>query len=283
MRFAPRDASSRRADHPFRMSLDSDITRLAGSYDDDDETTPVERPLWALARHPVFEGVDARCVSDVLQAGALKTYAPGDFLVREGDAAEHYFMLASGSVRVFYASPEGLEVTVQLYGAPSAWAEIQLLHDQRHSENCVAVDRARALRVPKRDFLRLMHAHPAFMMNVLRDASARLLLASHHERAVALSDVGERLADLLLSYVRMYGVPAEGGQMIRIPLSQADLARGLGVALKSVSRAFQELIHDGVLEKRGARYLVKNVDALRAQAPGVSHGIDWVAGRRLVG
>ena len=62
-----------------------------------------------------------------------------------------------------------------------------------------------------------------------------------------------------------------------------DLARGLGVALKSVSRAFQDLIGNGVLEKRGARYLVKNLEALKAQAPGASHGIDWVAGRRLTG
>ncbi len=83
-----------------------------------------------------------------------------------------------------------------------------------------------------------------------------------------------------MSYVRMYGVPVEGGQMIRIALSQADLARGLGVALKSVSRAFQDLIHDGVLEKRGTRYVVKNIGALQGVAPGVG-GIDWTAGRTI--
>jgi CRP-like cAMP-binding protein len=119
------------------------------------------------------------------------------------------------------------------------------------------------------------------MLNVLRDASARLLLATQHGRATALLGVQERVADLILSYVRMYGVPVDGGTMIRIPLSQGDIAQGLGVALKSVSRAFHELLGAGVIEKRGARYIVKDVAALRVQTAGLSSGIDWIAGRDL--
>jgi CRP-like cAMP-binding protein len=234
-----------------------------------------------LLGHPVFAGVPRASAEAVLKSGALRTFNPGEHVAREGDRAEHYALLASGSLRVFYSSRDGAEVTVQLYGAPAAWGEIQLLHDQRCTENIVAIDRARVLLVPKAQFLELMREEPAFMMNVLRDASARLLLATRHERATALLGVQERVTDLLLSYVRMYGVPVDGGTMIRIPLSQGDLAQGLGVALKSVSRAFAELITDGVIEKRGPRWVVKSLEALRAKTDGLSSGIDWVAGRRL--
>lgn len=233
-----------------------------------------------LTGHPVFFGVDPVCVDTVLEVGVLKEYAPNSYLTREGDAAQFYWLLVSGSVRVFNASPAGLEVTVQLFGAPAAWGENQLLHDLPHTENVMAVDRAKVLQIPKADFLRLIRLYPSLMMNVLRDASARLLIASQHKRAMAFLSVRERIAHLLLSYERMYGVPVEGGTMIRIRLSQADLARGLGVALKSVSRAFHDFIAEGVLHKRGGNYVVTNIEALRALAPKTVPGIDWVAGRR---
>jgi CRP-like cAMP-binding protein len=242
-----------------------------------DEVTPPPEPL--VARHPVFAGVPYACVDRLLLAGVMTTYEPGEHIAREGDVADQYCLLAKGSVRAYFTSRDGLEMTSRLYGAPAAWGEIELLHDQRCMESCVAVDRARVFKVPKGEFLELIHAYPALMMNVLRDASARLLLSTQHERATALLSVRERVMDLMLSYVRLYGVPTEGGTMIRIPLSQGDIAQGLGIALKSVSRVFGELSAAGVLERKGARYIVRNVAAL--QAPGQSHGVDWIAGRSL--
>jgi CRP/FNR family transcriptional regulator len=235
------------------------------------------RPL--LERHPVFAGVQAGCVAEVAAAGIARQFEPGEFLTRESDPAQFYWLLLKGSVRAFCTSKSGQEVTMQLFGAPATWAETQLLHEQRHGESTVAVDRALVLQVPKRDFLRIIWKYPALMMNVLRDASGRLLLASQRERSLAFGDVSQRVADLLMSYVRIYGVPVEGGCMIRIPLSQGALASDLGIALKSVSRTFKHLVRDGLLEKRGTHFVVKNVEALRAMAP--QPGIDWVSGRRL--
>jgi len=232
-----------------------------------------------LERHPVLEKAGAACLDELASAGQARQYAAGELLVRESDPARFYWLLLKGTVRAFCSSRSGQAVTVQLFGAPAAWAEEQLLHGQWHNESCAAVDRALVLQVPKSEFLRLISKYPALMMNVLRDASGRLLLASLRERALAFGGVRERVADVLMSYVRMYGVPVEGGAMIRIALSQSDLASDLGVALKSVSRAFKDLTSDGVLEKRGARWVVTNVQRLQGMAP--LPGIDWVSGRRI--
>ena len=96
---------------------------------------------------------------------------------------------------------------------------------------------------------------------------------------MAFGAVSARLAHLLMSYLRMFGVPVDGGCMIRISRSQADLAADLGIALKSVSRAFAQLVRDGVLEKRGTHLVVTRPDLLESMAP--LPGIDWVSGRRF--
>ena len=92
-----------------------------------------------LERHPVFAQVPRACLEEVAACGVSRQYAPGDFMSREGDPAQFYWLLLRGSARAFCASRGGQEVTVQLFGAPAAWGENELLHEQRHAESCVAV------------------------------------------------------------------------------------------------------------------------------------------------
>jgi CRP-like cAMP-binding protein len=244
-------------------------------------TTTIESIRALVRAHPLVAGVDDEGVSAIVRAGVIKHYRANDVLTREGDKAWAYWFLLVGHTRVYYTSPEGLTVTVKLFAAPAAWAEMQVLHDWVHTEHCVAEDDVTCVCLPKVDFERLLLASPQFMKNVLVDAGARFLITAQHERALAFLKVPQRLAYLLLSYVRLHGEDIDGGVLIRHRLSQDELANGLGVARKSVMRAFADWIDAGVLKKRGAYYVVVDMERLRDEAPHDVLGIDWVAGGRL--
>lgn len=243
-------------------------------------TPLIPRIRAALTAHPLLNGVPQAFVARVVAAGEPLTFAPGEMLSREGERADYWF-LTHGSTRVYYSSPSGLEVTVKIFRAPAAWAEMEVLTDHPHIEDCVAVDRATTLRVPAQAFAKLLLECPLFMRNVLYDTCARFLIAAQHERALAFMTVSERLAHLLLSYARTYGVPAEGGIAIRVPLSQATLARGLGVSVRSVERALGELKAQKILSRQGGRYVVHDVHALAAVTGEQVIGIDWIAGSKV--
>jgi CRP-like cAMP-binding protein len=231
-----------------------------------------------LRRHPLLTGVAEETLRHVVDASALQVYAPGEILNREGDPSEHYWLLCRGSAKVFYTSPEGFEVVVKIFHAPAAWAEMEILTGQPHIEDCVAVDRATVLKLPRASFEELLLESPRFMKNVLVDTCARFLIAAQNERALAFLSVPERLAHLLLAYVRLYGVPVEGGVAIRIKLSQNDLANGLGAARRSVVRALTDMQRDGVIAKRGTSYVVRDVEKLAALTAHGLIGVDWIAG-----
>jgi CRP/FNR family cyclic AMP-dependent transcriptional regulator len=234
-----------------------------------------------LRSHPILAGVDEEGIEAIVAAAVIKHYRANEVLTREGDPAWAYWFLVVGHTRVYYSSPEGLTVTVKLFAAPAAWAEMQVLHAWVHTENCVAEDDVVCVCLPKLDFERLLLASPRFMKNVLVDAGARFLITAQHERALAFLKVPQRLAYLLLSYVRLHGEDSDDGVLIRHRLSQDELANGLGVARKSVMRAFAAWIEAGVLIKRGAYYVVVDMERLRDEAPHDVLGIDWVAGGRL--
>ena len=234
-----------------------------------------------LRSHPLLAGLSAQGVAEIADACVGKRFAAGEVLTREGEAAWAYWFLIEGSVRVFYTSPDGVEVTVKLFAAPAAWAEMQVLHGWVHTEDCVATRAVTCACLPRAAFELLLDAWPRFMKNVLLDAGARFLIAAQHERALAFLPVKARLAQLLLSYVRLYGEPIRDGVRIMMALSQDELANGLGVARKSVVRTFSEWSDQGIIKKVAGAYVVSDVEALMAAAPSDVLGIDWVAGTAL--
>ncbi len=233
-----------------------------------------------LTKHPLLAGVVPSVVERIASMGTILIFNPGEDMSREGEVAD-YWLLLSGSARVFYSSPSGFQVTVKLFGAPAAWGEIEVVTGGRYVENCVALDRATVVRLERLVFEQLMGDSPAFMKNVLHDTCARFLIAAQHERALAFMKVPERLAYLLLAYVRLYGVPVDGGIAIRVRLSQTELAQGLGVTLRSVERALQDLKQQKVIAKSGARYVVTDIARLATLTGDSIVGIDWVAGSRV--
>jgi CRP-like cAMP-binding protein len=231
----------------------------------------------ALPTHPLLAGCASSTIDAVRDAGRAVVFAPGDELSREGEEAD-YWLLCKGSVRVFYRSPSGAEVTVKLFAAPAAWAEMEVLTKHPHIEDCAAVDKGVALRIPAAKFLALLDREPRFLRNVLDDTAARFFIAAQGEKRLAFAPVPERTAHLLLAYVRMYGVPVDDGVWIRVKLSQADIAQGIGAAQKSVTRTLVEWTRAGLIAKRGKSYVVKDVAALEEVIQHDVAGIDFVAG-----
>lgn len=253
-----------------------------------------QRTAALLAAHPLLKlvgGVDnvdekaladrRRCADALVDAGVIEVFDPDVYLSRDGDPAHHYWFLLDGSVRVSYASPEGFEVVVKVFHAPAAWAEMEVLTDQPHIEDCRAVDRSLTLRVPRKPFEAIMEQWPLFMKAVLLDTCARFFIAAQNERALAFLPVEKRLANLLLVYVRVYGVNVDGGVALRIKATQADLAAGLGAAKKSVTRTLAEWKAAGIVELRGSTLVITDLDGLVARSAEDLIGVDWVAGSDL--
>lgn len=232
----------------------------------------------AFDQHPISASLDDAGREALWSAGALRRFPSGEHLSREGDDVAFYWLLLSGAVRVYYASVDGAEVTVKIFAAPAAWAEMQILTDHRHTEDCVAVDDAVCLCVPRAFFVRFLDEQPRFMKQVLIDTSARFLIAAQNERALAFLTVQERLAHLLLSYIRVWGDDDGRGVKITRKLSHEQLAADLGVVKKSITRTLSQWTEDGIVAKDGAYYRVPDVMRLVELSPRGLIGVDWSTG-----
>lgn len=232
----------------------------------------------ALKRHPLCRGMSVRERDALLLLGEIRRCAAGETMLREGDAPDFFWLLCRGSARIFYRSSEGFEVTVKIFRAPAGFAELEVLTGQPHVENVAAVDRCTVLCLPREAFLRLLDDSPAFTKNLLHDTAARFLIAAQNERALAFLSAPQRLAHLLLAYVRVYGVPVEGGIGLRIKLTQDELANGLGATRRTIARTLADWQKQGLLSRRSPSYVIHHPERLLALASDELIGVDWVSG-----
>ena len=241
-------------------------------------TTARARLRAGFAAHPIVAQLNEEGREALWSAGRLCQFQPAEHLTREGADVDFYWLLLRGTVRVYYTSVDGFEVTVKIFAAPAAWAEMQILTNHRHTEDCVCVEEAWTLCVPKSFFSRFLDQHPAFMRQVLVDTSARFLIATQNERALAFLTVPERLAHLLLSYVRIYGEDNGAGIRIGLKLSHEQLAADLGVVKKSITRTLSQWTEEGVVVKDGNHYLIPDLARLVERSPKGLIGVDWSTG-----
>lgn len=215
-----------------------------------------------LARHPVFEGVEPDLLAEFVRRGQVLRPADGAEVLSEGDPEPAFFVLLAGSVKVLYRSEQGVEVVVKLLEAPAVFGEMECIAGIPPLETVQAIERVRLVKVPAQTLLHAVRTSHALCAQLLSDVAKRLCIAAQLERALAFQPVESRLAQLLLTYLDMYGLPAEGGQMIRIPITQESLAQAVGVNRRSVTRTLQGWTEQGWLTKVSGRYVITQREAL---------------------
>jgi CRP-like cAMP-binding protein len=77
-----------------------------------------------LSRVPLFAGLDADALGEVMREARRRTAAAGDAFFAEGDPATSFFVVDSGSVKLTQLSPEGHLVVLRLIGAGESFGGV---------------------------------------------------------------------------------------------------------------------------------------------------------------
>ncbi|MBI5507787.1 MAG: Crp/Fnr family transcriptional regulator [Deltaproteobacteria bacterium] len=220
----------------------------------------LKNPPPELGICPLFADLSREEQADVERLATRQDFAPGDVLLSQGAPAQHLFVLLAGAVRVFLLGGDGQEVTVKLFVAPAVFGEMELLTRTVHIENVQAMRGGHLAKFDVAATDRLLDRYPTVCKRLLVDTCARFRTTAKNQGFVAFETVEQRLAALLLSYVRVCGAPVAGGvQIVWDGLTQDLLARGVAATRKSAQRAFKRWGQMGILSRRGRYYVVSDV------------------------
>ncbi len=173
--------------------------------------------------------------------------ARGELLFLAGEKAAGLFVIVSGRIRAFRVNSQGREQTIHIEREGAALAEVPLFDDGPYPATAVAEEPTTVLFLEKSDIRRFMLQHPEVGLTALKLMAQRLRGHAELVDALALQQVGQRLARLLLVESRDHGARTESGVQFDLALSNEDLAHRVGSVREVVSRTLTRLERDGLL------------------------------------
>ena len=135
-----------------------------------------------LKRVPVFTSCTDEQLHLIADRTRLVEYKKGETIYKEGDAAEAFYMVSSGRLRIF--SRDGAqERTVAILHNGDAFGEVSLLTGETHSATAQAINDTLVLELEKKDFDEVINRIPSLVLYLSRLLSRRLRTKEQGEGA----------------------------------------------------------------------------------------------------
>jgi signal transduction histidine kinase len=160
---------------------------------------------------PYFESLPDQQLEGLAIASEEVTFAPGDPVIREGEAGDAMYVVLEGELEVTKLS-EGRQVVLSRVAPGEVQGEMALLEDSPRAATVTALTDARLLRVPVATFRDLVE-DPRFLLSILKTVIRRLRSTEatlrHEERMAALGKMAAQLMHELNNPAAAVGRSAE--------------------------------------------------------------------------
>lgn len=195
-----------------------------------------------------FGGLPDALQELILDHSVVRRYAKGQVISLEGGVSKGLFALLEGTVHVVRSIGDGDEGLIHVC-EPGFWfAEYALLSGKATVGSFLAHSRAKVLQLPKAQFDRIVAKEPRYY-----EAFARLALSRYAILVRMLAEVRDlavevRLRDRLavMAQMRSEELPQPG--TVTLTLSQADLARMIGISRQTLNALLRKLQRAGLIE-----------------------------------
>lgn len=131
-----------------------------------EEAAPIGVERSRLLEHPIFAGLPTPRLEAAARDLGEVPMAAGDVVVRQGDAADRFYLIAEGTLRVTQTR-DGKQVELRTLGPGDVFGEIGLLNRSPRTATVTALTDGRLLALDGEDFLELVSSGPGLSSRLL--------------------------------------------------------------------------------------------------------------------
>ncbi len=187
-----------------------------------------------------------------------RTYNKGKVIYVQGEQAEHFYVIKSGWIKLFYTLPEGDEVIIDILTRGSMVGETAIFENGCHTTSAQVVEDVSLLSLPTRVLKDQISRSQTLALNMLSSMS------SYHRRycgEMALNEMQsapQRIGRFMLRfcYDRKHSV------VFQLPFEKTLIADLLGMSGATFSRALNILRRKTGMRIKGSRVEINDVDEL---------------------
>jgi CRP/FNR family transcriptional regulator, cyclic AMP receptor protein len=202
------------------------------------------------------------------------TVEPGEIFYTPMDLSETLFILQSGRIRIYRATPQGREFTVAVLEAGTVFGEMSLTDQRLRGAFAQALEESEVSAMCRADVERLILGKPRVGLQLIHLLTERLTAYEIRLESLGLKEVPARLATLILELVNSQGIRTTTGYKIPTRYTHQQLGTMIGANREAVTRAFARLREAGVVDLRRRYIHVEDLEALGEVAEGSLTDLD---------
>jgi len=216
-----------------------------------------------LKKSLIFSGLNEENLAEVAAIATKRSYAKGAILFSEGESADGFFLLAAGSVKLSKISSDGKEKVLHFAYANETFAEAAFFGDGRYPAEARALEKVEALYFPRDDFMGLLERNPRFALNLIVTLSLSVRRFARQIEELTFAEVPSRLAGYLIELAAKKSTTFQGKTYLDLEIKKGELASHLSTVSETLSRALKKLKDEKVIDVKGSRVVVHNMQRLK--------------------
>lgn len=192
---------------------------------------------------------------------------PGEIVFQEGAPPAGLYIICQGKVKLVKHSPDkAKKQLLKLLGPGELLGEESLFAGEPYIAHARTIEKTTLRLIEKRDFWGFLEWHPAVALKLIEKLAQELEAFQSKLVETAYLSSEERLARLLLLMADKYGLRENGGLMLDVELSRAELAEMAGICPETAMRILSRFKADKFIDFEGRRIIVLDPKKLRELA-----------------
>lgn len=231
-------------------------------------TTPTQQrslaeKLGLLSEVALFAGLNDADIAAIGHATTMTRCVRGQQILAPDDPPDRIHIIKKGRVRVYRISPEGKQLTLDIYEKGTILGDMSLLGQDRLPEAYAeAIDDGVICTITPDELRKLIERFPTIGVNIIRHLSRRLQSAERELEAMAYQRVDQRLARRLIDLASRFGVQTERGTLIQANLTQQELAEMVGTTRETLAHTLGDFRRRGLLDTAHHQVVIRDAERL---------------------
>ncbi|MGE5815190.1 MAG: Crp/Fnr family transcriptional regulator [Acidobacteriota bacterium] len=219
-----------------------------------------------LARAPIFRRLAPPDRLRIAEVADVKRYRRGETIFSEGDAAESFYVVADGRVKIAKMTPAGNELILEIFGVGDPLGAVAVYEGLPFPATATAIEDTTCVLIPRQQFFALLEQYPSLVRGLLLGLTTRLVEMTNRLAELTRTRVESRLARLFIKMADQSGRTDMRGLVIPTTLSRQELADLTGTTIETAIRIMSRWHKRGLVLTEKDGFVIADRKALETLA-----------------
>lgn len=190
---------------------------------------------------PLFSKLNMNQLESISAICTKKSFKSGTVLFHEKELGSVFYIVHSGSVKIYTAGSTGEEKILSLMKPGDSFGELSLIDGKPRSATARTLEDSVLISISGQDFIKLLRTHFDISLGIMQELSTRLRESNQHVHDLTFLDARSRVIRSLITLANKNGIRTGSTITIKMTLNYDEVSQMAGVQKPILIQVIREL------------------------------------------